>query len=301
MWGGRTKDFLGRKSELASSVYSFDQFLEFWAENETSGVPPPGLYTGACASAGHHVYVYGGDDGSHFQGSLHQLDTRSWTWKQLSSDGPMSKRGCGMMAHDSKLVLFGGHGVPSGPTQPGAEFVNNSRATDGGGWTNELHVFGLNKGMGGCILLSILQHTLHGIECLHASFCRRNGGHFGAQLPMSPTLPILPYFYENSTAKVNCVLVTSVVSGGGGGWLRGLKPSPGGLLGTRPIERLHMMSRHNSSLVYTTAAILMHNENLKLSFSKPSTVLSVFSVYFRSLSVILTRSAYAAPPICTIA
>ena len=66
-------------------------------------------------------------------------------------------------------------------------------------WTNELHVFDLNKGMGECILLSILQHTLHGIERLHASFCHRTGGHFGAQLPVS--LPILPYFYENSTAK----------------------------------------------------------------------------------------------------
>ena len=73
VWGGYTKDFLERKSELASSVHSFDQFLELWAENESSGVPPPGLIDGACASAGHHVYVYGGDDGSYSQGSLHQL------------------------------------------------------------------------------------------------------------------------------------------------------------------------------------------------------------------------------------
>ena len=60
MWGGYTKDFLERKSELASSVHSFDQFLELWAENESSGVPPPGLINGARASAGHYVYVYGG-------------------------------------------------------------------------------------------------------------------------------------------------------------------------------------------------------------------------------------------------
>ena len=146
MWGGYTKDFFERKSELASSVHSFDQFLELWAENESSG--PPGLIDGACASAGHHVYVYGGDDGSYSQGSLHQLDTRSWTWKQLSSAGPMRNQGCGMVAHDSKLVLFGGYGVPSGPTQPGAEFVKNSKYTSGEGWTNELHVFDLNKGMG---------------------------------------------------------------------------------------------------------------------------------------------------------
>ena len=177
MWGGYTKDFLERKSEFASSVHSFDQFLELWAENESSGVPPPGLYTGACASAGHHVYVYGGRYGLHYYGFLHQLDTRSWTWKQLSSAaGPMRKAGCGMVALDSKLVLFGGYGDPSGPTQAGAEFVKGSKYTSG--WTNELHVFDLNKGMGKCILLSILQHTLHGIERLHASFCQRTGGHF---------------------------------------------------------------------------------------------------------------------------
>ena len=146
VWGGRTKKFLERKSELASSVHGFNQFLELWAENESSGVPPLGLYTGACASAGHHVYVYGGYDGSHDQGSLHQLDTRSWTWEQLSSAGPMRKVGCGMVAHDSKLVLFGGYGYPSGPTQTGAEFVKDSKYTSGVRWTNELHLFDLNKG-----------------------------------------------------------------------------------------------------------------------------------------------------------
>ena len=160
VWRGCTKDFLEQKSEVASSVHSFDQFLELWAENESSGVPPPGLYNGACASAGHHVYVYGGYDGSHHHSSLHQLDTRSWTWKQLSNAGPMRKVGCEMVAHDRNLVLFGGYGVPSGPTQAGAEFVKNSDVTSGEGLTNELHVFDLNKGIGECILLSILRREL---------------------------------------------------------------------------------------------------------------------------------------------
>ena len=148
VWGGYTKDFLKEKSELASSVHSYDPFLEFWDGNRCSGVPPPGLYFGACASAGHHVYLYGGSDGSCHQSSLHQLDTRSWTWKQLSSAGPMRKVGCGMVAHDSKLVLFGGYGYPSGPTQPGAEFTRSSRFTDGVGWTNEVHTFDLKEGEG---------------------------------------------------------------------------------------------------------------------------------------------------------
>ena len=151
--GGRTKDFLKEKSQLTSSVHSFDPYLEFFDVNKSSGVPPPGVYGGACASAGHHVYLHGGHDGSRYQGSLHQgslhqLDTRSWTWKQLSSAGHIRKCGCGMVAHDSKLVLFGGYGFPSGPTQPGAEFIKDSRFTGGMGWTNEVHTFDLKEGEG---------------------------------------------------------------------------------------------------------------------------------------------------------
>ena len=109
---------------------------------------PLGSIYGACASAGHHVYLYGGSDQSRFQSSLHQLDTRSWTWKQLSSSGPMRKVTCGMVPHDSKLVLFGGYGIPSGPTQPGAEFIKDSKFTGGTGWTNEVHTFDLKEGEG---------------------------------------------------------------------------------------------------------------------------------------------------------
>ena len=150
VWGGRTKDFLKEKSELTSSVHSFDPFLEFWDPdvNKISGDPTPGLYTGACASAGPHVYLYGGTDGSRLQSSLHQLDTRSWTWKRLSSAGHMRMVSCGMVAHDSKLVLFGGNGYPSGPTQPGAEFIKHSKFNDGAGWTNEVHTFDLKEGEG---------------------------------------------------------------------------------------------------------------------------------------------------------
>ena len=148
MWGGYTKAFLKEKSELASSIHSFDPFLEFWDKNKFNGVLPPGLFLGACAYAGHHVYLYGGTDGLGHQSSLHQLDTRSWTWKQLSSAGPMRKGWCGMVAHDSKLVLFGGYGIPSGPTQSGAEFIENSRYTDGRGWTNDVHIFDLKEGEG---------------------------------------------------------------------------------------------------------------------------------------------------------
>ena len=55
----------------------------------------------------------------------------------------MRKAGCGMVSYDDQLILFGGYGTPSGPTQPGAEFVEH---TGGAGWTNELHMFNVQKG-----------------------------------------------------------------------------------------------------------------------------------------------------------
>ena len=150
VWGGRTEDF-SKEKVSASSVYRFDPLLESWSENKPSGggPPPPGLYAGSCTSTSDHLYLYGGQDGSHYHGSLHQLDTKSWSWKQqLSSAGPMSKSDCGMVTYGNMLVLFGGFGFPSGPTQPGAEFIIYEKSTSGIGWTNELHTFDLKEGEG---------------------------------------------------------------------------------------------------------------------------------------------------------
>ena len=145
VWGGHTKDFTERKRELASTVHCYDSLLETWTANTCSGDPPPGLYLGACATAGHHVYVYGGYDGVSYHNSLHQLDTRTLTWRELSR-AHTKKIGCRMVAHDKKLILFGGRGIPSGLTQPGAEFVVGERHSDGRGLTNELYTFDLTLG-----------------------------------------------------------------------------------------------------------------------------------------------------------
>ena len=146
LWGGRTKDFV-KENVLSRRTHSWDPVLECWQHKECSGLLPPALYAGACASIAHHLYLYGGHDGSADRDSLYQLDTKSLEWQQLSSAGPMKKYGCGMVAYGNKLVLFGGYGIPSGPTQPGAEFVKDTKFTDGAGWTNELHSFDLEKGV----------------------------------------------------------------------------------------------------------------------------------------------------------
>ena len=144
--GGRTKGSTKEKGEL---VHTFNQLSESWSSKQCQGPSPPdGLYTGASAYAGHHLYLYGGIDGSRYQNSLHKLDTRSWTWSHLSSDGPMRKIGCRMVTYNETLLCFGGYGFPSDTTQPGAEFTKNmnSNYTDGRGWTNVFHAYDLKEG-----------------------------------------------------------------------------------------------------------------------------------------------------------
>ena len=147
VWGGRTEDFLKEKDVLASLIHCFHPVLESWEQHECSGLTPSALNRGASASIEENFYLYGGYDGLDYQGCLYQLDTKSRKWKLLSSDGPMRKRGCGMIAYGKKLVLFGGHGIPSGPTQPGAQFIGGR---DGSGCTNELHIFDLEEGVCVC-------------------------------------------------------------------------------------------------------------------------------------------------------
>lgn len=145
-WGGGI-GYLDMDKGLASTVHCFNPLSESWETAECSGVSPPGLYGGACASAGHLLYVYGGEDGrGNYSSSLHQLDLRTETWSVLSSDGPMEKGYCGILAYSNHLVLFGGRGVKAKnyPIQPGAKFTKSDE--DDSGYINDLYIFDLNEG-----------------------------------------------------------------------------------------------------------------------------------------------------------
>ena len=126
VWGADTGG-----AENATIIYSFHPLSESWSRIECLGPTPPGLEYAACASAGHHLYVYGGrgKEGGH-SNFLHQLDLRRNTWRMISSDGPGKKRGCGLMACDLSshlhLLLIGGR---------------DGDHKD----TNEIHMFDLNE------------------------------------------------------------------------------------------------------------------------------------------------------------
>lgn len=148
VWGGHTNSFFQDKDKLVSSVHSFDPLSESWAKIGCSGLPDGrhGIFDCASTSIGQYLYLYGGNDGSRWHSSLNRLDTKSGKWNQLSSAGPMEKVDCAMVASSNIVVLFGGYGFLSQPTQPGAKFIRSGSYTDNRGWTNELHTFDLEKG-----------------------------------------------------------------------------------------------------------------------------------------------------------
>ena len=150
VWGGDSRNLSKGKVSLkdhTSTVFAFDSYLEIWSHINAKGTPPPGLYRCAYTSAGHYLYTFGGHDSGHkYNSSLHQLDTKTSMWTELSKDGPMKKTSSAMVFYNNQLIVFGGAAaIPSGPIQPGSEFIVDNE-TDGGGWTNEMHSFGLKEG-----------------------------------------------------------------------------------------------------------------------------------------------------------
>ena len=156
LWGGCTQNFStsGQKT-LQSETKIFDGCHETWSKKKVNGVAPPGLMDGACTVVSETLYHFGGTDGHSWYNTLHSLDTATLDWRALHghtqnpADQPMPKRGCGLVtyADAASLVPFGGYGVSHGPTQPGSRFDQDTRFSDGRGWTNEFHLFNLTNGM----------------------------------------------------------------------------------------------------------------------------------------------------------
>ena len=147
--GGRTPDYeSGSKDariKLANSIELFDPYLEVWRQLNTTGTPHPGLDSAACASVADDVYMYGGSSGVRIEGVLSYFDMKKLTWSQLcpeaTAGAPMRKYGCGLIIVHENIIVIGGYGSPTGPTQLGASFIKNTKSTSGGGWTNEIHSF----------------------------------------------------------------------------------------------------------------------------------------------------------------
>ena len=130
MWGG----WAGSKEnsrEEAGKIEMFDISKELWEQKPTHGTPPPGLCDTAYTVVGSCLFVFGGYDSVSRHNSLFKLHLRSFQWEQVQVSnpysGPQRKDSCRMVSYgDNQLVVFAG-------------------VTDSG-YTDELHVFDLDKG-----------------------------------------------------------------------------------------------------------------------------------------------------------
>ena len=138
------------RQHLSSVVDIFDLYSELWEQRQVTGdCPSPGTCGAASASLCDSLFSFGGTDGGKLLNTVHRLDTEKLCWSQESpqnADGaPMPKCRCGMIAFGNSLGVFGGYGIPQGPTEP-QSFVENVGFTDGRGWTNEFHVYDILEG-----------------------------------------------------------------------------------------------------------------------------------------------------------
>ena len=131
LWGGYGRSGVGPIS-ASGVVEDFNLGTGRWEQRKTTGTPPRGAIWGAYTTIGNKAYHFGGWDGSSRYNSLRSLDLSTMQWVTLNptnpSQGPSRKNRCGMVAHgDNKLVVFGG-------------------LTEGGRYTDELHVYNLREG-----------------------------------------------------------------------------------------------------------------------------------------------------------
>ncbi len=146
--GGYVDNFNNNKIQLKKVVQIYECSTESWKELATAGTPPPGICSCATAYSDHILYLFGGSDDTSYNASLHQLDTRSMTWSQLSpqhDSGPMRKSFCQMIHHNNTLIVIYGYGIRSGELQFGSQFTENKLYIDGRGWTNEIHMYNISQ------------------------------------------------------------------------------------------------------------------------------------------------------------
>jgi len=159
VYSGRTvDDTVEKRKRLASIVDVFHPHSEHWEAKQCTGqTPAPGLFGAASAVVNDQLYSYGGRDGDKFLHSLHQLSAKTYEWRELNAKGPaspMPKSFAAMVACGDGLALFGGYGIPHGPTQRGSSFIKSIAYSDGRGWTNEFHIYHLNEGMHTCTTMT---------------------------------------------------------------------------------------------------------------------------------------------------
>ena len=133
-----------------TTIGVYDPLTEQWDIKPTTGPYPPGLFYGGCTSAADCLYCFGGCDGTNRFNDLYKLNHKTLQWSEdhpsnSPSEWPFPKTSCDIVAiDDTTLGCFGGFGID--PSQPlPSSFSVDTRFRDGRGWTNEFHLFDIQR------------------------------------------------------------------------------------------------------------------------------------------------------------
>ena len=176
--GGLHYSWGGEGREKTTSIGVYDVQTEQWTLTPTTRPPPPGLQAGGCAIIKKNLYCFGGYDGSFWVNDLHKLNLETFQWSEVhpesnSSEQPICKYGCGLIAVSERTLCFGGYGSRPTHVQPGSSFT---RGYGSKGWTNESHLFDTQEGIitnhhsvFSCVCTVCLDQLIQslGCSCIH--------------------------------------------------------------------------------------------------------------------------------------
>ena len=162
-WGGQQEDlprvhYNDEKRKFTSSVDIFHLPTLKWERRSTTATPPAGVMDYACTKMRDNILYFGGSciPNDCFHNDLFELNTLTNEWREIVNsspdNGPMRKRGCGMISFtvngEDNLLVIGGHGpIPITTTHTGSKYIPNPKKTNHC-YTDEIHTMCVNSSPG---------------------------------------------------------------------------------------------------------------------------------------------------------
>ena len=161
-WGGDQKGLPmvhdnDEKRKFTSSVDIFYLPALKWERKSTTATPPAGVMNYACTNIRDSILYFGGNciPNDCFHNDLFQLNTLTNEWREIinssTDNGPMRKRGCGMisfnMNEEDNLVVIGGFGPTPITTHNGSKYIPHPNIPNRC-YTNEIHTMCVNSSPG---------------------------------------------------------------------------------------------------------------------------------------------------------
>ena len=158
-WGGDQENLpmVHYNDEKRSSVDIFHLPALKWERKSTTATPPAGVMDYACTNIRDSILYFGGrcQLGDCYHNELFELNTLTNEWREVinssSDNGPMRKRGCGMISFNTNgednLLVIGGFGPTPITTHTGSKYIPYPNIPNVC-ITNEIHTMCVNSSPG---------------------------------------------------------------------------------------------------------------------------------------------------------